>query len=188
VAHPPKLRLAAVYVPDGTDPAISRGDITFTGNKPPVAELCAEEIYIVAGAKVSDFPDGRSLDPWADQTMRMIMAYERTHSTLPRVLDEAAIRSIPHYKFWSDEELSVYRNPFTGQWPQLDATEASPGDMYVKVLSEAEKVEYARILGRWEEWFGTGSGKKLCSPVFYQRIYGRMGPIYESLPTVSCAN
>lgn len=186
VAHPPKLKLEAVYVPDGTDAAISRGDITFTANKTPLSSLSLEEIFIVAGAKVSDLPDGRSLDPWASLIFRMLLAYHNEHGALPAVLDEAAIRSVPYYRHSSAAEIDVYRSPFTGAWPRLSAAEHSPGDIYTRVLSDAEKAEYARILGRWEAWFGQGSGQQLCSPVFYLRIYGKDGPIYESLPHATC--
>jgi hypothetical protein len=186
VAHPPLLALEQVYVPESENPDLSRGDITFTRDKTPRSLLSVEEIYIVAGARVSDYPDKRQLDPWASQVFRMILAYVVEHGEVPLVLDDRGIRSIPYYSQISDEELAVYRNPFTGEWPRLDAQNPSPGDMYVKVLNEAEKVEYARLLGLWEVWFGQGKGRRLCSPVFYQRVYGRNGPIYESLPTVTC--
>lgn len=116
------------------------------------------------------------------------MAYEREHKRIPAVLDETAIRSIPYYENISVAELELCRNPFTGEWPRLNSHTLSPGDLYMKVLNEEEKRHFAETLGWTDIWFGDegASGKKLCSPVFYQRIYGRTGPIYESLPYVTC--
>jgi hypothetical protein len=123
------------------------------------------------------------------QTFKAVLAYERAHGRIPAVLDEEALRSIPGYTAWFEREpgmIDVFRNPLTGAWPRLDAQEHSPGDMFIRILNEAEKVQYARMMGLWEVWFGTGPGERLCSPVFYQRIYGWDGPIYESLPNVTC--
>jgi hypothetical protein len=177
-----------VYVPDGAGPELSRGEITFTRDKKSLSELSPEERYILGGAKVSDLPDSRWLLPWADQIFNLALAYHTQHGKLPAVLDEAAIRSIPYYSAITAAELDVYRNPFSGNWPRLDASAPSPGDMFIKVLNETELVEYARLLGRWQAWFGGAAEKKLCSPVFYQRIYGTNGPIYESLPHVTCGS
>jgi hypothetical protein len=187
--HPPQVDLEVVYGPDRGLVGLSRGDITFTRGKTPADQLKPDEIYILAGAKSSNLPSGRALDPWSGQILLAVMAYEREHGKIPPVLDEAALRSIPSYQAWFRHEpgmIEVFRNPLTGQWPRLDAATPSPGDMYIRVLTEIEKVEYSRHLGVWDVWFGKGPGEKLCGPVFYHRIYGWNGPIYESLPYMTC--
>lgn len=186
--HAPLLKLESVYDPDSGPVDWSRGDITFTRGKTPASQLSAAEIYIVAGAKSSNLPNRQSLNPWADQVFTAVAAYHKEHGSIPALLDEAALRSIPRYRHWLDDALSVYRNPLTGAWPRLDAQQPAPGDVYIRVLSSVEKAEYARLLGTWSVWFGKGSGEKLCSEVFYQRVYGWNGPIYESLPHITCSS
>jgi hypothetical protein len=185
--HGPLLKVSAVYHPEHAATEMSSGDITFTAPKPPVASLTPAEIYMVAGSKGSNLPGGEDLDPWVGQTIRMIMNLERVNGSLPNVLDDSAIRSIPYYKDWPSAELDVYRNPLTGAWPRLDAIQPSPGDMYVRKLTESEKQTFARKLNQEDVWMKTsGPGKHLCSPVYYHRVYGWNGPLYESLPFITC--
>jgi hypothetical protein len=186
VGFPSKLKLTSVYVPGATDASISINELTFGQIKKPRERLTPEEIYIVGGSKQSNFADRRSLSPWATDVITMVFRYYKVHNKVPEILDDTAIRSIPYYEKWPSGELDLYRNPFSGSWPRLNATVPVPGDMYVRQLNDTEMRHFAKIMAQEEAWFGNGPGQHLCGPVLYQRVYGTDGPIIESIPHILC--
>lgn len=186
----------------GATPEDNINDLTFLGldERPQASQLTALENYMLAGA---DDPatSQMALLPWyLDVATAAGRIYDAT-GKLPAVLDDTALRSIPGWEQVGEEELALYRNPLTGNWPRLDAVEPSPGDLYLRPLTEVEKQWLAsRHLAYQKCWYeGLGfdsaayesglayedcftKSERLVGQVYYLRMYGWNQTLLTTLP------
>lgn len=174
----------------GTSPDESFDDIQFTRPFPDPATLDHAERYMLAGLNNFQGEIGRA--SWYDDIMRYVTAYYDHHQSVPPVLTEEVIRSVcANAEECTSADFDWYRSPIHGGWPRLDAREFSPGDLYVKVLSESEidrlcvndKILEALVKRGEATNPGTGvtSSVHLWSPVIYVRMYGRNGVILSGI-------
>jgi hypothetical protein len=165
----------------------SFGDITFTNDKAPEANLTEEEKYMIAGAESSSLREGVLL-PWETMVFVAVDRFYDKYGFVPTQLTSDVLKVIPGMEHTSDAALEEYRNPLTDAWPRLDAVVASPGDIFVKRLTSEEMKHYAGLADTLKsDWYGTrtfpGTDKapmRLTSGVYYFRMYGWHGVICEN--------
>ena len=92
----------------------------------------------------------------------------------------------------SPERLERMKSPISGQYPRLDAREFSPGDFYIRPLTEDEKRHFASLSTEFEELWYEGllrnpvSGEVravdlIGNTVLYVRVYGEYNVIHTGL-------
>lgn len=198
-SHPaegmPVNDISSQYSPNwGMKPEWGIDDLTFTQPKPEWNDLTQMEQYILAGVSRSGLPSGEPLDPWTTDIFRVVRAYYEEYGQIPQVLNDEIIRSTPGYKNISESRLAVYRNPLTGDWPLLNASTPSPGDVYIRSLTHNEMGHFAVLVPYYQHlWFDGLSlnsegdysvSSQLASDVYYIRVYGWSGPIVETFQYV----
>jgi len=186
---------------NGLSSRLSFEDIVFVdpSNRPPVENLTAEECYILAGAQNKD-DETTFLLPWhLKLSSTAAIAYE-FFGYIPPALTPEVIHQIPGFEDTAGAALDYLRNPLTGEWPLLDATELSPGDAYIRPLTKEELIHLANnSIMLKKAWFEDKAQNpldllegrpymdcftldtKLSSDVYYVRIYGWDGVIYTNL-------
>jgi len=164
------------------DASLSMGDLTFMPREeyPVFDELTQLEQYMLLGVKSSARSAEHGLMPWTDQIVSWVNKFHREYGYVPEQLTPDVIRSIPGYEEYADEMFDAERNPLTGDWPRLQAAEFSPGDLYIRPLTE-EEISYFAEHGEKHlrdpgSWTGDDSMVRI-SPVYYARFYGLNGVI-----------
>jgi hypothetical protein len=160
------------------------GDLTFVGPEgaEPKQSLTPAEIYMLAGTGKGQKGDG-SYGPWNTMVFNAAYSIYMETGSLPDRLTDAVLRKSNHYKDVSNASIELFRNPLTGEWPSLKAQQFSPGDLYIRPLSNTELRHFASLSpiysGMWLEGKGPGGrgNRQLSGPVFYVRIYGAQGVI-----------
>jgi hypothetical protein len=180
------LPLAGEYAAGNNDrtPDWDFGEIRMTDIKPDPATLSDMERYMVAGTATSTLPNGLGLLPWKQEIWSAVVNYYDTFGTVPTELNPQVLRQIPGLANASDEFLQIYSNPLTGAWPRMDASTQSPGDVFIRPLTETEMRYYGtRSRTYWQEWFnGTDlhhRKRRLDGKVWYVRVYGLHGVLCE---------
>lgn len=174
----------------GCSPDESFDDIQFTRPLPDPASLDHAERYMLAGLNRYQGDYGRA--SWFDDIMRYVTAYYDQHQSVPPVLTEEVLRSVcANADECTSADFDWYRSPIHGDWPRLDAREFSPGDLYVKVLSDSEidrrcvnDKNLEALVKRGEATnpvTGESYSVHLWSPVMYVRMYGRNGVILSGI-------
>jgi hypothetical protein len=177
----------------GLPAAWGTGDLTFGGPYPKPAELSAAERYMLAGTYASNGASGQSLAPWVEMVQQLCLDYSERAGQLPALVSPAMVATAKGVSEsgLQPEQLALYLNPFNGEFPRLDAAQFSPGDLYVRTLTEDEMRRFAQlnpVLGeRWLEgqYREPGTGRlgrvSLQGGVLYIRAYGEHGVLYEQL-------
>lgn len=174
----------------GLAPECSIGDITFTRSFPDPSTLSSEELYILSGSTNSAF--GHPLKPWRQQIRRLVQALHENLGYIPDRLTEELVRSVVCESSQVDDLwVEQFKNPLTGEFPRLDASEFSPGDLYIRALSEQEKQHIASLIdvyySIWYDsaWFNPAEemweNAELSGDVYYVRIYGWNGVLVEGI-------
>lgn len=159
-------------------------DLTFPaiGESPSFDQLTFLEIYMVCGVVWE--VDGRQhgLNPWSTLIYQAVEKFYEEFAYVPDILDEPTLRSIPGFEDIPAEKLAEYRNPLTGDWPRMDARAFSPGDCYIRPLTEDEMVHFAGLNETYRNHWYDGQAYsltkdeyvpvQLLSEPFYVRIYG----------------
>lgn len=167
-------------VPEGWD----INELTFikTGDYPTVDELTYLEIYMIAG--VNWEKDGKTwgMSPWSNHVFTAVNRFYDLYGYVPEVLDEEIIHMTPGYEKATGDKLNEFRNPLTGEWPVLNAADFSPGDMYIRPLTEEEKIHFAALNSTYDDHWFKGHGYNMIekrdvqytmlSEPFYIRMYG----------------
>jgi len=189
----PTGNLKTFYTQEGYPPEWSLGDIVFSPAymKPAPEELTKIEKYIVAGTLSSANSPDVGHKPWRTELVLMTSRFYVEFGYIPEELSGNAIRMIPGYEDMTDEDLALYKNPITGEWPTLNATSQAPGDAYIRPLTMSEKAHFAELNPTWNErWFerilydparGCYRDIDYITPVYYVRIYGEEKVLVESL-------
>lgn len=182
----------------GPPPVWSNGDISFVDpdSKPDEDSLTDIECYILAGCP--DSATGAALPSWIESMYMAASKYYAAFGQLPSVMDEQELRKIAEFKQMPASMINIYRNPITGQWPTLNATTPSPGNLYIRPLASAEQSHIAAVSPRYKKlWFDGKTGDwdnadshdaldslysvpvNLMGPPFYIRVYGQEGVLWN---------
>ncbi len=172
------------------DANLSLGDLTFMPREdyPVFDELTQLEQYMLLGVTSSDMSEEHGLMPWRDLIFSWVNKFYLEYAYIPEQLTPDVIRSIPGYEGYSDEMFAAERNPLTGEWPMLQAAEFSPGDLYIRPLTEDE-IDYFvengyRDLQNPGSWSGDASLVR-TTPVYYSRFYGYSGVLSNGFQYMS---
>ena len=187
----PVADLSQYYFPaEGINPEWSKDDLVFTRPKPAWEELSRNEKYIIAGLSPECAEDGVSILPWGTEVAIAAMKLYEHHGHIPAILTPDELRLLEEFQNVDEQELDVFRNPITGNWPLLKSSSQSPGNLYIRALTFDEMMYFAKLDSYYNMlWFhnmdfGT-DGELVCaqlkSHVFYIRIYGLNEPIVENL-------
>jgi hypothetical protein len=180
--------LARLYSSNNTrGPEWDFNDITRTTDKPPIESLTQLERYMLAGTTSSSLSNGSALGPWVDDMFILINKYYEAFGTIPEEFNPTEMRKLPDLKTMPFETLSIYSNPLTAKWAKLNARSFSPGDLYIRPLTQPEMRYYANLNPIYDrQWYrgeapGAGSRYKsrLAGKVYYVRMYGLKGVIRE---------
>jgi hypothetical protein len=171
-------------------PECSIGDITFTRSFPDPSTLSSEELYILSGSTGSAL--GHPLKPWRKDVSRLVQALHVNLGYIPDQLTEELVRSVVCESSQVDDLwVEQFKSPLTGEFPRLDASEFSPGDLYIRALSEQEKQHIASFIdiyySFWYDsaWFNPEEDMwekaELSGDVYYVRIYGWNDVLIEGI-------
>jgi hypothetical protein len=182
----------------GLPASLSTGDYLFLeeADRQDRSQLSQSELYMLVGTSRSAGRGG--LSPWYMSVYFAASAYHQSFGQLPSTLGLAELQKL--YPSAPVEKLDVYRNPLTGQWPRLNASAHSPGDMYLKVLSQSDMAWFGeRHSGLSAIWFQNSHpnpddiragmtpdtarklGLGLAGPPIYMRLYGSSGVLKTDL-------
>lgn len=178
--------LSSCYTTRSTSRVLqSFGDLTFVEAYPDPLSMTDAEKYMLAGT--TDGPpefciDG-GLPAWWGKIERIVKFYYMAHGEIPaQVTPQVYADAYEKPLDMIDPlQLELIRNPLTGEYPRTDSLELSPGDFYIKALSEEEMRHFASFDdGLYEMWFngrakkrdGTWGDCPISGPVLYVRLYG----------------
>jgi hypothetical protein len=88
--------------------------------------------------------------------------------------------------------LEHFKSPITNEFPRLDAKEFTPGQVYMRPLTEAEMRQFAEMVPEYQQaWFAGVVANpdtsevldhvQQMSPVYYVRVYGEHGVLVETI-------
>lgn len=167
------------------DAELSINDLTFMPEEqcPDFEALTQLEQYMLFGVQSSDLNPDNELPPYKTTIIGWVAKYYNTYGVVPEQLTPEVIRSIPGKEGMKDEWLEVERNPLTGDWPLLKAAGHSPGNFYIRVLTE-EEIDYFVEHG-YGYLRNPPNGENRSTPVFYVRMYGYNGVLSNALAFIS---
>lgn len=169
-------------------------DLVFLEDYPAAASLTSPEIYMITGSQGSSF--GRDLEPWYIVVQRHATNYYTKYGTMPDQLTPEVLAEIYDTDVSSldPELLDEIKSPLTGQFPRLNATQQSPGDLYIRPLTSDEMM----FIGNQSQWnydiwinhqsrdVETGEVEYIdLLGVFYTRVYGLNDVILVDLATMT---
>jgi hypothetical protein len=189
--HAPK-RLPSGYgtANYGFKPEDSFGEVKFFCPYPDPTTLTEQEQYMVAGSVDSDL--GGALTPWYEDIFMMVNAICQRTGEIPAQLTHDLIKmcTVSPDAFDLDDSAR-WRSPITGEFPVLNATEFEPGQVYIRLLTEAEKRHFADQFEIYDmDWYqgvtkdySTGEVLpiKLMTDIYYMRVYGEREVIYAGI-------
>lgn len=178
-------------------PSDSLGDLSFIGreDKPEWDQLSPMEQYMLGG--INNRPgSGKSLLPWHINLYAMVSHFYEEFGYVPEVLTDVEVHQTPGFEEAEGVLLDQLRNPLTGEWPRLNAANPSPGDVYMRPLTDEEMRYFAQVDSSYgKHWFENlafdsnkfaagvpmdqcwTSQERLEGRPFYLRMYGRNGTI-----------
>lgn len=162
----------------------SIGELVFAGEFPSFDTLSPTEQKMLHGAVDNQ---GRLRVFWRQEVLQFAIKYCALFGRLPEEISpEVYWSTLPPEDYGKyGRFLEVVASPITGRYPRLDAQTFSPGDLYMKVLSESEMRYIAdREPGCQQAWFDKrihGRPVELVCPPIYYRIYGEHGVIFDGI-------
>lgn len=168
-------------------------DISFTQPYPDPSSLTPAERYIVAGATstATDRPLSKRLHPWWRDICAVAMNYYYQQGRLPTQLDEEMVRATAaDSEGVSQAWVDLHRSPITGEFPKLNARMFSPGDVYVRILTEDEIQHFLALLPPLERLYnqhemlgpqGDWIKAHIVGDIYYVRVYGLHGVIWSNI-------
>lgn len=166
--------------------AESLGEVQFLPleKRVPYDQLSNLDKRVIAGAVSED--GSRKRRPWISGILSMAMYYYMERGYLPQTVSVEDIASLKKFStgYLPESYFEKYRNPYTGAWPRLNATENSRGDMYLKVLTKAEKIFLSNQFPHFRKSFflDLPEGVEIEDQVvIYYRIYGDKGTMLTAL-------
>lgn len=190
--HPAEGHPVAGFWPEGAHfPAaeLSIGDLTFMPEEdyPDYDNLSQLEKYMMFGVLTCDLGPELALPPYYTTITTWVFKYHAAFGTVPEQLTPEIIRSIPGCEGMQDDWLSVERNPLTGDWPRLREEEPSPGDFYMRVLTNDE-INYFVSNGQQNLRHPSGGAATRTTPVLYVRMYGYDGVLSNGFDFIAQYN
>jgi hypothetical protein len=164
-------------------------DITFVEAYPDPATLSDAEKYMLRGCSdAAGEPNGW---PWLTLVMYYARLYYSRFGALPEQLtpDVCAAAYGKSVDQLPPGDLEWLVSPLTGDYPYLSAESFSPGNVYLRILTDDEMMHFASLAEwyrtAWYEGYIISGGEKhevtYIPPVFYIRVYGTMGVIHNAL-------
>ena len=150
------------------------GDIQFNYDFPQWDGLSAAEHYMLAGAHGATGQNG--LSPWWQEVMFAAISYEGFTGQWPTAITPEVIDTIEdgHGPSLLREEL---KSPISGNYPRLDVTGFSAGDMYMRRLTNGEAAtlvsQGANIISPAAKQADIEAGAMPLGNPIYVRIYGQ---------------
>lgn len=156
----------------------------------PASSLSDIEKYMIAGCDKSS--PGGGIVAWYTSIFMAVGDYVKAFGYVPDVLTDTELKKVPQYSEFDDAGLSLFRNPITGEWPKLKASEFSPGDVYIRPLTSDEMRYFASHEPTLQHYWYEGKGLNwdcldaghpmdqcftepvsMSRPPCYIRVYGR---------------
>lgn len=152
---------------------LNQGDMTFMEEEdyPDYDALTQLEQYMMFGVKSSDLSEDKGLAPYKTTVVSLVCMFYAEYGYVPDELTPEIIRMIPGKEEKTEEQLSVERNPLTGEWTKLKVIEHSPGDFYIRALTEDEIDFFVDNGYRYLREPSNGNAERY-TPVLYVRMYG----------------
>jgi len=196
VAHPADGGKAVELNPDygteyyGMGAEFDINDLYFVKPLPDPATLSEIEKYMLRGL-AEDNPGG-AMRSWYTVICETVSAFHLRTGTMPvEYSAEIVMALLPEDRELPDENLDVFRSPITNEFPKLNATEFSAGDLYVRTITEEEKTYIARIDDKYKQMWFDGvqydpiteayNNIVLITDVYYVRVYGYNDVIHTGL-------
>lgn len=165
-------------------------ELYFVKPYPNPASLTDAEKYMLAGL-TGDGP-ANARRPWIDEIYQAVSGYYAKTGTMPDEFSADIMRELAADPSQvTSDSLEVFRSPITGRYPMLKAEQFSPGDIYMRPLTETEKRHFADIDSNFQQlWFDKRTydperqeevNVRMISDVFYMRVYGQDGVIHTGL-------
>ena len=170
----------------------SIGDVFFI----PVPDQCDldDQEYYILDAYAKDNPSLCDIAWWVEAAREAEAEYWNT-GVLPEVLTEEFIiwhqidpdiDSVDDLEEEDKEIVQYFKSPITGEYPYCKKHEFSPGNFYLKVLSDEEIMAIAAIdpriayissgeecsISRWHSQDDIPDVETLATPPIYIRVYG----------------
>lgn len=177
----------------GLPDEMSYGDITFSAPYPDPSTLSDSEKYIISGTQSSE--KGGGLAPWRRAIFNAVNGIYVNTGNVPPELTPGLLSAVMDVnEATASGSIDQFRSPITGEFPRLDASYFSPGQVYIHLLTEGEKQYFAGTYQVYQDnWFdgisrnpATGEMMpiEITGGVFYIRIYGESDVIYEGIEYV----
>jgi hypothetical protein len=164
-------------------------DLTFVKPLPSPDSLTHEERYMLAGLKNGPTTVGR-LPSWRSDLFSTVNTYYAKYHVIPDRLNEDMITNLYGARTPANLQYEFLRSPITGEYPRLNATDFSPGDVYIRPLTDDEIQHFCKYdwmlndLVQKHSLMDPAQGPRtvsLMGSVFYVRIYGYKGVIDNSI-------
>jgi hypothetical protein len=170
------------------------GDLTFHAPYPDPQTLTDMERYMLGGAH-SDTP-GHALKPWVDHVFQTVSSLHMATGEVPADLSLETLRELPvagDQPFDpTADHWNLFRSPITGEFPRLDAQDFSPGQVFIRELTEDEVAHFASVSPIYEQHWIDGvildpetdeviDHVTLSSEIYYMRVYGVSDVIYSNI-------
>jgi hypothetical protein len=175
----------------------SYNEITFMPESeyPDFDSLTQLEQYMLLGVSSSDLSGSPALPPWTTTILAWVAKYYAVYGSVPDTITPDIIRSLPGFEEFEDEAFQAEFNPLTGAYPRLNATQPSPGDLYIHALSEQELRHFVTLGYTYLQpstngheldvyWPSLGTSERV-SPVFYIRMYGYNGVLSNGFTIIA---
>ena len=168
-------------------------------NYPDPQSLSDTEVWMLCGMQptpgLAASPCRTALSPWVEMVVAKVFQFTLEYDYIPHdlgdLLDAMPIDN-PDPN-WVEERMQTLHNPFSGEYPLLQAYQVSPGDFFISILTDAEIAEYSdynpgfgqqyyygqrTTIGADFEEIETATGEVIGKPIRV-RMYGENGPIYD---------
>lgn len=158
----------------------------------PAEELSPAERYMLWGcqpARRGSETATLAFSPWFLHIYKIVKNYYEKTGLMPESISPQVIADsmgIP-VESLSQAQLDVARSPITGDYPTINSEDFSAGNLYIRLLTQEEKVflasnlEYYRLtwfnLLQYEPSIDDYVPIRHLSPIFYLRIYGEDHPL-----------
>lgn len=180
-------------------PEADFAEIRFTHDFPPPETLSPAEQFVVAGSLDAPGSPDVGLQPWWQYVVLAVRSYYSKYGHVPPALSQDILEDLyGNTVLPSPDWLEMFKSPLTDQFPRLDALQNSPGDLYIRELSEPEIADLSQYdlslhTIYYEHRFypnGMYADPELrstqpyenvthVSPVFFVRVHGWNGVIWE---------
>jgi hypothetical protein len=175
----------------GLGPEYNINELYFVRPLPDPATLTETEKYVLAGL-TQDGPGHLRQAYYLDVCDAALGYCLNTKSMPNEVSTEMLITLDAEPDCISPERLERMTSPISGQYPRLDAKDFSPGDFYIRPLTEDEKRHFASLSKEFEELWYEGVIKNPVSgdvkavdlignTVLYVCVYGENSVILTGL-------